>query len=143
MISFRVYGGLTGSVFAVAGLAGCLISAEPISGPGPAPAPRSGTLTVAWTVNDSRSPAACAQFGADDVEVVVRDQANRPVATVTAPCADFTLTVPLPAGTYEGEATLVDSRSRALTTTLPLHDIDIHPGPDLTIEIDFPASSRL
>jgi hypothetical protein len=141
MNSSRVYAGLTGCALAVAGLSGCLITTD--AGPEPAPAPRTGTLTVAWTVGDSRSPAACAQFGADDFELVVRDRAGRPVTTAIADCTDFTITVPLPPGDYEADATLIDARSRAITTTLPLHDIDIQPGPDLTIEIDFPSSSKL
>lgn len=141
MNSSKVYAGLTGCALAVAGLSGCFVTTE--TGPEPAPAPRTGTLTVAWTVNDSRSPVACAQFGADDFELIINDRARRPITTRTATCTDFTLTVRLPPGTYEGDATLIDARSRARTTTLPLHDIDIRPGADLTIEIDFPTSSRL
>ena len=145
MSSSKVYASLTGCALAVAGLSGCFITAEPGPGPGPgpAPAPRTGTVTVTWTVTGSRSPAACSLFGADDFELVISDRAGRPITTATAPCSDFTITVPLPPGSYEGEGTLVDSRSRALTTTLPLRDIRIIPGSDLTIDIDFPSTSRL
>jgi len=141
MNSSKVYAGLSGCALAVAGLSGCFITAEP--GPGPLPTTRTGTVTVTWTVDNSRSPAACSQLGADDFELVVRDRAARPITTVMAPCSDFTVTVPLPPGAYEGEATLVDSRSRAITTTLPLRDIQIRSGSDLTIEIDFPRSSKI
>ena len=143
MNSSKVYAGLAGCALAVVGLSGCFITTDTGPEPGPSPAPRRGTLTVAWTVNNSRSPVACAQFGAKAFELVVRDRGGRPITTATAACTAFTITVPLPPGNYEADATLIDARSRARTTTLPIRDIDIRPGPDLTIEIDFPSSSRL
>jgi hypothetical protein len=141
MNSSKVYAGLTGCALAVAGLSGCFITAEP--GPEPAPAPRRGTLTVTWTVAGSRSPAACSQFGADNLELVVFDLRRRPVTTANVSCSEFTLDVRLPPGDYQAEATLVDFRSRAITTTLPLRDVHIVSGEGLTIDIDFPSTSRL
>lgn len=145
MNSSKVYASLAGCALAVAGLSGCFITPDTGPGPGPLPVPavRTGTVTLTWTVAGSHSPPACAQFGADDFELAIHDRAGRSITTVIASCADFTLTVPLPPGSYEGEATLVDSRSRAMSTTLPVHDIQIISGSDLTVDIDFPSTSRL
>lgn len=141
MNSSKVYAGLTGCVLAIAGLSGCFVTTEP--GPGPSPTIQTGTVTVTWTVAGSRSPAACSQFGAYDLELIVRDRFRRPITTVNAPCSDFTITVQLPTGNYEAEASLVDTQSHPVTTSLPLRDIRILAGSDLTIDIDFPSSSRL
>jgi hypothetical protein len=148
MNSLKVYAAVTGCALAVAALSGCYVSTEPGPGPGPGPVPipvtgPTGTVTLAWTVDGSHSPPSCSQFGAYDLELVIRDRYQRIVTSTTAPCSDFNLTLPLPRGTYEGEATLIDSRSGEVSTTLPLQDISIVPGTDLTIDIDFPASSRL
>jgi hypothetical protein len=145
MSSFKLFFGLAGCVLAVAGLPGCYVSTEPLPGPGgtPVPAVQTGTVTVSWTVAGSHSPPACSQFGADSLELVITDRANRPVTTVSAPCTDFSLQVPLPPGNYEALATLIDTQSSAMSTSLPLHDIAIVPASDLTIDIDFPSTSKL
>jgi hypothetical protein len=148
MISSKVYAALAGCALAVAALPGCFFSSE--TGPGPGPGPgrgpgpttQTGTLTVAWTVAGSHSAPACSEFGAAEIELVVRDRLRRPITTVDAPCSDFTVQVRLPEGNYEAEATLVDPRSRAVSTMLRLQDIRILAGTDLTIDIDFPGTSR-
>jgi hypothetical protein len=145
MISLKVYAGLAGCALAIAALPGCVFRTEPgpEPGPGPTPTAQTGTLTVAWTVAGSHSAPACSQFGAYDIELVIRDRLSRPITTVSAPCSEFTVQARLPAGNYEAEATLVDARSSAVSTMLRLQNIRILPDSDLTIDIDFPASSKL
>lgn len=147
MNSSKLYVGLSSCVLAIAGLTGCYVRTEPLPGPEPIPVPvtpiQTGTITVSWTVAGSHSAPACTQFGADEIELVVRDQFNRPVTTVSAPCSDFSLTVRLPVGNYEAEARLVDARSNDVSTALPLRDIRVIRGSDLTLDIEFPSTSRL
>jgi hypothetical protein len=143
MSSLKMSAVLTGCALAVAGLSGCFITTDTGPGPEPGPPARTGTLTVAWTVAGSRSPVSCSQFGAYDLELTIEDRFSRPVTEVDAPCTDFTVTVDLPEGVYEAEAVFVDSRSNEVSTKLPLRNVRITQGSDLTIDVDFPNTSRL
>ncbi len=143
MSSLKTSAVLTGCALAVAGLSGCFITTDTGPGPEPSPPARTGTLTVAWTVTGSRSPVSCSQFGAYDLELTIEDRFSRPVTQVNAPCTDFTVTVDLPEGVYEAEAVFVDSRSNEVSTRLPLENVRITAKSDLTIDVDFPSSSRL
>jgi hypothetical protein len=145
MSSLKVYAVLAGCSLAVAGLSGCFITTDTSPGPGPGPNPAvpTGSLTVTWTVAGSHSPPSCAQFGAYDLELVILDRFRRPITKTSAPCTDFSLTVDLPPSDYTAEVTLVDSQSREVSTSLPLQDIQITPRSGLTIDVDFPSSSRL
>jgi hypothetical protein len=149
MNSSTLFAGFSSCFLAIAGLSGCYVSTEPGPGPVPEPIPvpgvpiRTGTVTLSWTVAGSHSAPACTQFGATTLELVITDSRLRPVMTVTAPCSDFSVTTRLPAGDYEAEARLLDARSSDVSTALPLHDIRVIPGTDLTLDIEFPSSSRL
>jgi hypothetical protein len=143
MSSHKMYAVLTGCALAVAGLSGCFFSTDPGPEPEPGPAARTGSLTVTWTVAGSRSPVSCSQFGAYDLELIIADRFRRPVTQADAPCTDFTVTVELPEGIYEAEAVFVDSRSNEVSIRLPLPDVRITPHSNLTIEVEFPSSSRL
>ena len=147
MNSSKLYAGVSSCMLAVAGLGGCYVTTEPVpipeTIPDPGPVAQTGRLTLSWTVDGSHSAPACTELGAYDLELVITDSLARPVTTVTAPCSDFTLPVRLPAGRYEANARLVDASGGDLTTALPLHDIRIIPGSKLTLDIDFPSSSRL
>ncbi len=145
MNSSKLYAGLSSCVLAIAGLTGCYVSTEPLPEPGTLPVTPipSGTVTVSWTVAGSHSAPSCAQFGADTLELIVRDGAHRPVMTARAPCTEFSLPVTLPRGDYEAEARLIDASGRDVSTVLPLQDIRIVPGSNLTIDIEFPTTSRI
>lgn len=145
MNSSKLYAGLSSCVLAIAGLTGCYVSTEPLPPPGPEPVipVQTGTVTVSWTVSGSHSAPVCSQFGADELKLVVFDRSHRPVMTVRAPCTDFALPVSLPRGNYEAEARLVDAQGNDVSTALPLQDIRIVPDSDLTIDIDFPSTSRI
>ena len=147
MNSSKLYAAVSSCVLAVAGLTGCYVSTEPLPGPEPGPLPvipiATGTVTVSWTVAGSHSAPACSQFGAEQLELVVRDSAQRPVTTVRAPCTDFSVRVTLPRGNYEAEARLVDASGNDVSTALPIPDIRIVPGTNLTIDTEFPSTSRI
>ena len=143
MDSSNMYAALSGCALAVAGLSGCFVTTDTGPNPGPSPPVETGSTTIAWTIAGSRVPVACSRFGAYDLELTVYDRFHRPVTQVSAPCTDFAVTVDLPEGTYQAEAVLVDSRAREVSLVLPLEDVRIQPQSDLTINVDFPSTSRL
>lgn len=103
----------------------------------------SGTVTLRWTVANRSDPSVCSAYAAPQFELVVYDASSNRVATATAPCAAFNVTLPLPEGTYSAEVTLVDFSGNARSTTRPLHAIEVVRGTDLAIDVDFPPSSML
>lgn len=100
-----------------------------------------GTLTAEWSVDDSFDRDACYDFGADYLELIVYDSRGRTAAELEADCEDFEASVDLPGGYYAIDATLVDRRNRAVTTTLGLDDVRIYGGDETLLPIDFPADS--
>lgn len=142
---WKLMGPLTSCAFALGALSGCSLAVSPgPPGPGPGVAPASGgTITVDWLVAGTDDPRLCASYGADQIEVVVYDQSGSEVATANAPCGSFSVTVPLPEGSYSADVTLVDRGGNSVTTTKPLNNLDVVPGTDLAVSLDFPTSSIL
>jgi hypothetical protein len=102
-----------------------------------------GTLTVEWSVDDSFDRDACADFGADYMELIVYDRRGRTETEVEASCDDFDVTIDLPSGSYSLDATLIDRRDRAVTTTLALDDVRVYEDDETLLPLDFPADSLL
>ncbi len=140
MRTIKLFSAAAVCAFMAAPLSGCIVdaSAEPV----PVPL-RSGELTVKWSVVGGFSAAACDRYGADLLELSIFDNRGRHYLTTTTPCESFRMTVPLLPGYYSAEAKLIDRRSRAVTTTLPMADIRITEDTELTINIDFQRSSIL
>ena len=102
-----------------------------------------GQLTLTWTVAGAASPSACLAYDADALEVNIFDSSGRQADTEFANCEDFALTVELGVDVYSADATLVDVNDAAVSTTLPLDDLRVTDGTELTVDIDFPDSSML
>jgi hypothetical protein len=100
-----------------------------------------GLLTVEWSLLSGFDPGACSTFGADRMELVIFDELGEVVTEVEAPCDDFAATIELFDGIYDADATLVDAADFAVTTTEQLDALDILPGSELVVELDFPAAS--
>jgi hypothetical protein len=100
-----------------------------------------GLLTVEWSLLSGFDPGACATFGADAMELVIFDELGSVVTEIEAPCEDFVATIELFDGIYDADATLVDAADFAVTTSEQLNDLDILPGSELVVELDFPAAS--
>jgi hypothetical protein len=123
-------------------------SIQTIPGPGGAVVPvpteqRSGQVTIDFTVSGTRDPAICGAHAARELEVTVYDDAGRALATTYGACEGFSIVLELPEGRYQAQAQLVDEHRRAVSTTLPLQDLDVVAGTDLTVSADFPAGSFL
>lgn len=123
---------------------GCTVSVEGPSGAPPTVEPATtGSLTVRWNVAGTASRAACAGYRASTLELVVYAPSGRRFTTANAACESFALSVTLPEGTYTADATLLDARGSAVTTTKTLEAIEVIAGTDLAIDLDFPAASLL
>ena len=124
---------------AVLSLCTCVVNGESSVS---SPAPSEGTISVFSSIEGSTRASECDYVGATDLELAIY-QGSTQIATVTSSCYDFQLTVALPNGYYDADATLLDSHSQPVSTTLPLHDLQAIFGTDLQVDIDFPISSIL
>jgi len=131
---------LSVAVLSLAALCGCSVEAGVSAGPN-VEVPDNGTLTVLSSIEGSTDPAECDFVGATDLELAIYE-GDRQVTVVTSDCYDFGISVSLPDGIYNADATLLDN-GVAASTTLTLDEIRVISGTDIQIDIDFPASSIL
>lgn len=106
------------------------------------PPAAAGTLTVEWSIAGRFVPADCAAFGADFFELVIFDGGSF-ATEVNAPCEAFAVSIELPEGVFDADATLVDAADFAVTVTEPLDDLVILEGTELVVSIDYPPGSFL
>ncbi len=127
----------SGGLLCCLGLSGCLfVDGDDDDGD------RVGTLTLRWTIDGISDPLDCVDFDVDRLELRLYEGGD--LLDEAEPfCEDFSTTIELLDGVYDGEATLVDSFDRAATFTEPLDDIDIIAGTELVIDVDFPIDSFL
>ena len=109
--------------------------------PTPEP-PAVGTLTVQWTISGRRDPIDCGGLGVERLELSVRaapgdeDQAD-------GPCDAFQISLDLAPGTYSGDVVLVDRLDRPVTLAVPLEQLEIVAGREVTKNVDFPVGAFL
>lgn len=127
---------------AACALAGCSVALEPVAEPPPVVAPAAeGSLTVRWLVAGTNDAAVCDHYGLDAVQIITYDAAGRPVSRDAPPCGSFSVTIPLPEGTYSADVVMLDRSRRAVTSPKTLDAIEIVAGTDLAINMDFPLDS--
>lgn len=102
-----------------------------------------GTLTIDWTIEGLRDPIDCAELGLDRMEILLYTPGDDVVERLEPLCEYFTISIDMLEGYYFGDATFVDSFDRAATLPEPLDDIEIIPGTELVISLDFPFDSFL
>ncbi len=137
---FKLALGLVACTLTAFALSGCVIDAGADSGSRPVPPPP-GTISVLSSIEGSTDPAECNYVGATALELAVYEGSSL-YTTVTASCYDFELTVALPDGIYNADATLLGG-SQPASTTLTLDNLRVIAGTDLQVDIDFPTSSIL
>lgn len=95
-----------------------------------------GTLELDWTIDESTSASGCATYGADHVEV------NVDGTMYTAACEDMSISITLPAGTYDTATIWLDDvNGTQITTTGAISDFDITDGDTTDASFDFPADT--
>jgi hypothetical protein len=105
--------------------------------------PGTGTLTLEWSIAGRLSPSDCAAFGADFMELVVFDRSSTFATEAGAPCEGFALSLELPEGVFDAEATLVDRSDFAVSVSEPLDDLVILESSELVASVDYPPGSFL
>ena len=117
---------------------GCLVAAN--DGP-PVAAANSGALVVDWTIEGDNHAAQCTLSGATTVDITVTFRDGAPAGEFQQACDAFATTIDLAPGSYYASAVLLHAGGRDRTTTLQLRSFDIFGADQLSIPIDFPASS--
>jgi hypothetical protein len=136
----RIYS-IVGAALLALGSAACSVDAS--GGADIVIVPATGALTVTWSIDLSQDPGACAFYGADAFELVVFDDFGGFVTDAVAPCEAFNMSIDLPDGLYDADATLLDFGGRPVTVTRTIEAIDVIPGSELVIDVDFPVGSFL
>jgi hypothetical protein len=104
--------------------------------------PSNGTLSVNYTIAGANDDLVCSDYGIDQLQLTIYPAgSSRPYTTVGAPCEAFTVTVRLPEGLYDAEAVLLDYNGAPASDTLPIDNLYVRSGSDLTSEVDFPDGS--
>jgi len=114
--------------------------------PGTNPPPPStpiGTLTQRWSVGGSFDTRYCTTYGADRMQLVIRNQSGQVVARAFQPCEEMQMSVKLAPGTYTGDAWLIGRDGTPVSTTLSLTPFQIVPSTETFIDTNFPISSLL
>jgi hypothetical protein len=126
---------------------GCALDASVgVAGNNPPPPPVSiptGSVTQRWSIGGQFDARTCAQYGADQMQLVIRDQSGRIAATAYQPCSEMQMTVKLPIGSYTGDAWLIATDGTRVSTTLSLTPFQILRNTETFIDTDFPTNSFL
>lgn len=102
-----------------------------------------GSLTQRWSIGGRFDRSLCRAYGADRMELVIRDQTGRLVARAYQPCEEMEMTLTLAIGSYVGDAVLIAGDGSSVSTTLQLQPFRILRDTDTFIDTDFPISSLL
>jgi hypothetical protein len=102
-----------------------------------------GVLTTRWSIDSAFDDRLCADYYANQMELVVVDMSGYEVARANQPCEQFEMSVELPTGSYAADATLIGYDNAPVSTTLSLQPFQIVRDTEIFIDTDFPASSLL
>ena len=123
------------------GSPGCFVSTND---PGPAQVSTTpSALTVDWTINNSTDPNQCNQSVVTDFNIAVTTPDGATVGDFVQRCRDGVTTITLDPGEYSADAALLDGAGTERTTRININPFLIHSNTDLSIMVDFPASSFL
>lgn len=123
---------------------GCSFDAAlDVTRPGGPPTAATGTLTQRWSIGGQFNERFCVTYGADRMQLVIRDRAGALVARAFQPCEEMEMSVTLAEGSYTGDAWLIGADGERVSTTLPLRPFRIARGTETFIDTDFPVSSLL
>jgi hypothetical protein len=101
----------------------------------------SGALVLDWTIDGSKNPDQCDQSDSATLDITVTTLSGSPAGEFQESCRAFATTVDLPPGRYNAEAVLLDPAGHARTTAVPTGPITLYGNDELSIPVDFPASS--
>jgi len=126
---------------------GCALDASVgVTGNNPPPLPPAtpiGTITQRWSIGGQFDASYCSTYGADRMQLVIRDRSGQIAATAFQPCSEMQMSVKLPVGSYTGDAWLIASDGTRVSTTLSLSPFQIARNTETFIDTDFPITSLL
>ena len=126
---------------------GCALDASVgVTGNNPPPPPPPipiGTITQRWSLGGQFDARYCRSFGADRMQLVIRDASNQIAATAFQPCSEMQMSVKLPIGSYTADAWLIATDGTRVSTTLSLSPFQILRNTETFIDTDFPTTSLL
>lgn len=101
-----------------------------------------GTLVVDWTVDATKDPYACRDFGVDRVDIVVLTRDGAFVDEIQPYCERFAASIDLVPGAYTIEIALQDPDGVLVTTTVEAN-ARVYDLETTVTAVDFPADSFL
>ena len=128
-----------GLALSAALLPGCVVAADD-PGPGPVVAD-SGSLVLDWSIDGSKNSDQCNQSDAATLDITVSTSSGAPAGEFQQSCSAFATTVDLPPGHYDAQAVLIDSSGHDRTTPVQVGSFTILGNDELSVPVDFPASS--
>lgn len=118
----------------IATTAGCVVQTTD-------PGPRTGFLTVQWSIAGTFSARACSDFAVTSVEVVAYDSRGSVAGQRTVACESHSAELELFPDAYSADVTMLDARGAARTTTLQLPPTSVISDSNVTLDTDFPSAS--
>ncbi len=127
----------------LATLAGCVVETNDggSGGPPPVTVVDSGSLVVDWTIDGTKDPQQCDQSGSATLDVLVTASDGSAAGEYQQSCRAFATSIDLAAGSYSADALLLDGADQARTTSVHIARFEILGNDQLTVPVDFSASS--
>jgi hypothetical protein len=116
---------------------GCASEPEPT----PVVVAGDGLLTVDWSIDDAKDPRLCGDEAADSIDVIVTTAGGAIVGEFSEYCEAFALSIRLPSGSYDADASLLDANGAQRTSSVSLGGFSLFGGDELVVPIDFPYDS--
>ena len=101
----------------------------------------SGSLVLDWTIDGSSNPDHCDLSDASTMDVTVTTPGGSFVGEFQESCRAFVTSVDLSPGNYRAAARLLDGAGHDRTTSVEIRAFTILGNDELSVPIDFPASS--
>ncbi|HEY4104104.1 MAG TPA: hypothetical protein VGM44_09440 [Polyangiaceae bacterium] len=109
-------------------------------GPGPV-VEDSGSLVLDWSIDGTKDPDQCDESGATTIDISVTASDGSPAGEFQQSCRAFATTIDLPPGRYDALAVLLDDSGHDRTTAVDTGGFTIYGDEELSVPVDFPASS--
>jgi len=101
-----------------------------------------GTLVVDWTVDGTKDPGSCRDFGADALSIVLRTRSGSFIDELQPLCERFSTAIDLSPGSYRVDVVLLDPAGGEITTTVHANAL-IYDYETTFSAFDFPLDSFL
>jgi len=126
--------------FACVALPGCVVAADDAPHGHPVGV-GSGALVLDWTIDGGKDPDQCDQSDSTTIDITITTDGGAEFGEYEQACGAFATTIDLPPGHYHASAVLTDAGGHDRTTAVQTGGFDIYGDDELSVPVDFPASS--